>query len=96
MNGWDPEWNYWHTCFSDEHYFATVLATQGLDQVQLFFAGSRHARCSTSPLVWSGRCADICIRVFRGTRLARSHLGSGVGTLKVPVDDTIMWSISQA
>jgi hypothetical protein len=32
-NGWDDDRGAWRSCFSDEHYFATVLATQGLDEV---------------------------------------------------------------
>ena len=33
VNAWDDDRNAWRSCFSDEHYFATVLATQGLDEV---------------------------------------------------------------
>ena len=33
INAWDDDRNAWRSCFSDEHYFATVLATQGLDEV---------------------------------------------------------------
>ena len=35
VNAWDDDRNAWRSCFSDEHYFATVLATQGLDQVSV-------------------------------------------------------------
>jgi len=35
INAWDDDRNAWRSCFSDEHYFATVLATQGLDEVTL-------------------------------------------------------------
>lgn len=34
VNAWDDDRNAWRSCFSDEHYFATVLATQGLDEVR--------------------------------------------------------------
>ena len=33
VNAWDDDRSAWRSCFSDEHYFATVLATQGLDEV---------------------------------------------------------------
>ncbi len=33
VNAWDDDRNAWRSCFSDEHYFATVLATQGVDEV---------------------------------------------------------------
>lgn len=32
-NAWDEDRGSWRSCFSDEHYFATVLATKGLDEV---------------------------------------------------------------
>ncbi len=32
VNAWDDDRNAWRSCFSDEHYFATVLATQGVDR----------------------------------------------------------------
>ena len=35
VNAWDDDRNAWRSCFSDEHYFATVIATQGLDEVSL-------------------------------------------------------------
>ena len=32
-NGFEDDGGRWRICYSDEHYFATVLATKGLDQV---------------------------------------------------------------
>ena len=32
-NGFEDDGGKWRICYSDEHYFSTVLATKGLDQV---------------------------------------------------------------
>ena len=42
VNAWDDDRNAWRSCFSDEHYFATVLATQGVDEVSSPQASIQH------------------------------------------------------
>ena len=49
VNAWDDDRNAWRSCFSDEHYFATVLATQGVDEVSSPPARTKHDRsCCTA------------------------------------------------
>ncbi|CAL5228702.1 g11882 [Coccomyxa viridis] len=42
VNAWDDDRNAWRSCFSDEHYFATVLATQGVDEETDCTGGMTH------------------------------------------------------
>ena len=66
VNAWDDDRNAWRSCFSDEHYFATVLATQGLDEVSPTLILdptpeiSRRPRPLTGFLPWPRPRALLC------------------------------------
>ena len=43
-NGFEDDGGRWRICYSDEHYFSTVLATKGLDQVMSLRCCALQAR----------------------------------------------------
>lgn len=92
-SSWDAENSRWHRdCFSDEHYFATLLAVEGRDREGV--CGSR----GVSHTVWQENAAhprsffpsDIDAELFRSAREEPSELSDG------SIAPSCDWGVAQA
>ncbi|BDA45402.1 probable glycosyltransferase BC10 at C-terminar half [Coccomyxa sp. Obi] len=72
-NAWDDDRGAWRSCFSDEHYFATVLATKGLDEETDCKGGLTHTE-------WCDPCTDgedrLHPRAFKPEEVSHAALGA--------------------